>query len=291
MGSLRPHRFPVKMIARDHANLLKPHIFCASGHRSHVACKLRLIQDDGDVLFRRLHITDRSNLDFPFEKHSTRQAIMQKRSLLIVPRLTKYLLFRGVIGDVISCRTWYNYSTTTHRIFTRGFTQEENMKANMATLQRQYRKIFLFILALLCIFLLSFPMYARGESKSYVGAETCKGCHEKEYTSFVTHSKMSKSFSSIARMRKGLTAEEMKKCYECHTTGYGKPGGFQSETATPDLKNLGCEACHGPGSGHASSGNPKEIKRHLSVKDCESCHAQDRVAAFNFKPLMFGGAH
>lgn len=132
---------------------------------------------------------------------------------------------------------------------------------------------------------------AQGESKTYVGMEICKGCHEKEYAGFTTQSKMSNSFKSITRMKKGLTGEELKKCYECHTTGYGKPGGFKSEAETPDLKNLGCETCHGPGSGHASSSDPKDIKRHLDTKDCEVCHTKDRVAAFNYKPILFGGAH
>ena len=156
---------------------------------------------------------------------------------------------------------------------------------------QSYRAIFLLALAVLSLAWLTATVFAQAEPKGYVGTEACKGCHEKEYTSFSTHSKMSTSFKGIARMKKGLTGEEMKKCYECHTTGYGKPGGFRSEAETPGFKNLGCEACHGPGSGHASSGDPKEIKRHLDTKDCEACHAKDRVAAFNYKPLLFGGAH
>jgi hypothetical protein len=158
---------------------------------------------------------------------------------------------------------------------------------------KQRRNLFLFLFALsICCFLLSaFPFSARGESKSYVGAEMCKGCHEKEHKSFTGHSKMSASFKALEIRKKGLTGEEIKKCYECHTTGYGKPGGFKSEAETPDLKNLGCESCHGPGSSHVSSGNSKEIKRHLDTKDCDACHDQNRVAAFNYKPVLFGGAH
>ena len=154
-----------------------------------------------------------------------------------------------------------------------------------------YRANFLAILSVLCLFLPAFGTQAQGESKTYVGAAICKGCHEKEHASFTSHAKMSHSFKGIARMKKGLTGEEIKKCYECHTTGYGKPGGFKSEAETPDLKNLGCESCHGPGSSHASSGSPKDIKRHLDIKDCDGCHDKNRVAAFNYKPVLFGGAH
>ena len=156
---------------------------------------------------------------------------------------------------------------------------------------RQYRVYSLSILSFLCLFLPIFTTQVQGESKTFVGAEICKGCHEKEHTSFTAHSKMSNSFKSINLMKKGLTGEEIKKCYECHTTGYGQPGGFKSEAETPNLKNLGCESCHGPGSSHASSSNPKDIKKHLGTKDCNACHDKNRVAAFNYKPLLFGGAH
>ncbi len=165
------------------------------------------------------------------------------------------------------------------------------MRLILETFEPSLSAIFLCTLSLFCLLLPTLSVQAQGESKTYVGTEVCKGCHEKEHTSFTTHSKMSHSFKSIGKMKKGLTAEELKKCYECHTTGYGKPGGFKSETETPDLKNLGCESCHGPGSGHASSSNPKDIKRRLDMKDCEACHTKDRVAAFNYKPVLFGGAH
>ena len=101
----------------------------------------------------------------------------------------------------------------------------------------------------------------------YVGSDVCKACHEKEYNSFMTYAKKSKSFNSIERVRKGLTVEEIKGCYYCHTTGYGKPGGFISPEKTPHLKNAGCEVCHGPG----------EFHRHLFQhhgKEC--CGSRDR---------------
>src|SRR4030042_5842574 len=92
------------------------------------------------------------------------------------------------------------------------------------------------------------PPFSKGGNKGgYVGSDACKDCHEKEYNSFMTYAKKSKSFESIERVRKGLTEEEIKGCYFCHTTGYGKPGGFVSPEKTPHLKNAGCEVCHGPG--------------------------------------------
>lgn len=162
---------------------------------------------------------------------------------------------------------------------------------NSAATHRPYRRFFLFSLSILLLLLPAYILYAQGDAKSYVGAEACKACHEKEYASFTTHSTMSRSFRSVEIRKRKLTADEAQKCSECHTTGYGKPGGFKSESETPHLKNVGCESCHGPGSVHATSSDPKMINRHVEVKDCEGCHDKDRVAAFSHKPLLFGGAH
>ena len=129
------------------------------------------------------------------------------------------------------------------------------------------------------------------QARTYVGSEACKTCHEKEYDSFTKYAKKSKSYESIMRVKKGLTEKEIKGCYFCHTTGYGKPGGFVSVEKTPYLKNAGCEVCHGPGAIHVKTRSPDDIKRHLTMEDCEVCHTSERVKAFRYKPLIHGGAH
>ncbi len=129
------------------------------------------------------------------------------------------------------------------------------------------------------------------EEKKYVGAEACKACHEKEYSNYLSFAKKAKSFQSIKKMEKKLTPEEYQACFECHTTGYGKPGGFESEEKTPNLKDAGCEVCHGPGSLHIDGGDPEKIIRNVTMENCNTCHNKDRIEAFDFKPLLFGGAH
>ncbi len=126
---------------------------------------------------------------------------------------------------------------------------------------------------------------------AYVGSSACKACHEKEYNSFMTHAKKSTSFQSIERVKKELTEEETKGCYYCHTTGYGKRGGFISPEKTPHLKNAGCEVCHGPGEVHVKTTDTSHIKGSLTTRDCEACHTSERVRAFRYKPLIHGGAH
>ncbi len=127
--------------------------------------------------------------------------------------------------------------------------------------------------------------------KKYMGSASCKECHSAEYNSFMQFNKKAHSFKSISALRKGLTESELRKCYECHTTGYGKEGGFRSEQETPQLKDAGCEVCHGPGSIHVESGDPKDIKGKLTARECEACHNSERINAFKYKPLVYGGTH
>ncbi|MFH1076413.1 MAG: cytochrome c family protein [Pseudomonadota bacterium] len=125
----------------------------------------------------------------------------------------------------------------------------------------------------------------------YSGIDSCKPCHEKEYNAFIKHARKRNSFESVEKMKKGLTPQEVKGCYECHTTGYGRPSGFVSESETPQLKIAGCEVCHGPGSIHIETQQKADIRTNLTEKDCESCHNAERVRAFNYRPLIYGGGH
>ncbi|UJX42483.1 cytochrome c family protein [Desulfovibrio sp. JY] len=125
----------------------------------------------------------------------------------------------------------------------------------------------------------------------YVGSKACSGCHSAQYEAFMKHSKKAHSTVSLRRMAGKLTPEELTGCFACHTTGYGKPGGFTSFAATPGMAEAGCEVCHGPGSAHVASQDPADIKGKLTVADCQGCHNATRVRAFGYKPLLQAGAH
>jgi len=138
---------------------------------------------------------------------------------------------------------------------------------------------------------LAMQSLAAAENK-YIGSKACGECHPDEYATFQKYAKKAHSSNSIKIMANGLTDDEVKTCYACHTTGYGKPGGFVSFEKTPEMANAGCEVCHGPGSEHADSGgDAKLIVLKMKISDCEVCHNAERVKAFNFKPMLFGGAH
>lgn len=99
---------------------------------------------------------------------------------------------------------------------------------------------------------------------SYVGSQGCKKCHVKQYKTW-TETKMANAFELL---KANVRSEEKKAagldpakdytadttCVPCHTTGYGKPGGFVSLEETPEMAGIGCEVCHGPGEGYLQDG-------------------------------------
>ncbi|MDD5347317.1 MAG: cytochrome c family protein [Candidatus Omnitrophica bacterium] len=113
---------------------------------------------------------------------------------------------------------------------------------------------------------------AAAEQATYVGLEKCRGCHDKEYKDFQAR-KFAKAWTILEMRGKSTDAE----CLKCHATGYGQPGGFTSEEATPHLKYKQCEACHGPGSIHANNPGDKAahelMRTYVRDKDvCIQCH-------------------
>jgi hypothetical protein len=137
----------------------------------------------------------------------------------------------------------------------------------------------------------------------YVGVKNCKMCHIKQYEAW-KKTGMSTSFENL---KAGVKAEEKKRagldsekdythdarCLKCHTTGYGRPGGFKSLEETPDLINVQCEGCHGPGAYFRKiMNNNKEFKLadaklfwlilpNERENTCMECHAGD--SPFNIK--------
>lgn len=135
------------------------------------------------------------------------------------------------------------------------------------------------------------PTAMAAEARSYVGTDACAPCHADQHATFRKYAKKSKSAESVKVMTPKLSKEEVQGCYACHTTGYGKPGGFVSFEATPHLADAGCEVCHGPGSAHVDSGGDVSLIDKPTMEGCVVCHNEQRVRSFNFKPLLHGGAH
>jgi peroxiredoxin len=102
----------------------------------------------------------------------------------------------------------------------------------------------------------------------HVGSDACQSCHAKEHESW--------SAGPHARALASLEAKQKSSdpnCLKCHTTGFGREGGFPPGTAASahaDLARVGCESCHGPGGDHVAA--PKERGKIVSLGDkCDSC--------------------
>ena len=80
--------------------------------------------------------------------------------------------------------------------------------------------------------------------QEFIGTKKCSSCHFDQFLKW----KQTKHASSFKLLPEKYQEDE--KCLKCHTTGFGKPGGYKTSADT-DLQNTSCEACHGPGSKHA----------------------------------------
>lgn len=143
--------------------------------------------------------------------------------------------------------------------------------------------------------MLLLPALTLAAAAQYVGETRCRACHLPQFKSW----KQTKMANALDLLKPGVAAEQKKAkkldpardytkdatCLPCHTTGYGKPGGFESVEKTPNLVGVQCEGCHGAGRGYLKpelmSIQNKEYKRAQLVaaglvvpdeKVCKTCH-------------------
>ena len=153
------------------------------------------------------------------------------------------------------------------------------------------------VLALMFIAAYTVVIVADVNAADYIGAKKCKVCHIRQFKAW-KKTGMSDSFQNL---KAGSKAEEKKKagldpskdytddpnCLKCHTTGYGKPGGFTSIDETPKLTGVQCEDCHGPGSEYVKIMKKDKKYKITDVRDagltlpsedekgCMACHGAD----------------
>jgi len=136
------------------------------------------------------------------------------------------------------------------------------------------KKLFVIMTTVLfafCLFALNTPyLRAEKEKATYVGMDKCKECHPGHVASYLTW-KYSRNFRVIQMRKK----DHDPKCLPCHTTGFGKPGGFVSAEKTPRMINKQCETCHGPASLHLKAPTRLEHQKTLSIPKniCTGCHS------------------
>ncbi|MEZ6128097.1 MAG: multiheme c-type cytochrome [Planctomycetaceae bacterium] len=82
------------------------------------------------------------------------------------------------------------------------------------------------------------------DSLKVAGTESCRDCHT-ETSDHLASTPHAHAWERL--VSEGAHVDPY--CQQCHTTGYGLPGGFVSRKLSEQRTNVGCESCHGPAVG------------------------------------------
>jgi 2',3'-cyclic-nucleotide 2'-phosphodiesterase (5'-nucleotidase family) len=121
--------------------------------------------------------------------------------------------------------------------------------------------------------------------RAYATVSKCAECHRDQYDSWALTKHASALNTILVENKQGD-----KNCLSCHTTAFGRPGGFVDLESTLDLESVQCEACHGAGAVHAS--NPKQGGL-LVVNEwtCRACHTKEWSPKFDYASYSQRGVH
>lgn len=141
------------------------------------------------------------------------------------------------------------------------------MKNVVARTGREIFKIILCVVLLSCSVVVSMVAVDAEPSPdaAYQSIENCKMCHSDKFEQWsgMGHARAYDLLIAVGK-------QNSPECLPCHTTGYGKKGGYVDEATTPDLKNVQCESCHGPGENHM--GDVEGIVGKPAAAKCAECH-------------------
>jgi len=115
----------------------------------------------------------------------------------------------------------------------------------------------------------------KGRKKIYATDTVCKQCHAEAHGIW-SRSRHAGAYATLKKVNKAFDPE----CLACHTVGFGRPGGFLSETDTPELENVQCEACHGPGLAHSRA--PRRGWSQKASQACKRCHVKNHSPRFDY---------
>jgi hypothetical protein len=113
------------------------------------------------------------------------------------------------------------------------------------------------------------------------GTRSCAACHQQDCTAW-EGSKHAHAWDTL--VERGFHVDGY--CQQCHTTGFGLPGGFefardsgQRGSGTSALRrDVGCESCHGPSLAHTLQ--PKTRTPFAAADQCVRCHDRDNSPNF-----------
>ncbi len=107
------------------------------------------------------------------------------------------------------------------------------------------------------------------------GTASCRSCHTADCVGW-DGSKHARAWGTL--LERGQHVDPY--CQQCHSTGYGLPGGFTSARGEASVRSVGCESCHGPSLGHART--PK-VRTPFAARDqCITCHDHENSPLFAY---------
>jgi hypothetical protein len=107
------------------------------------------------------------------------------------------------------------------------------------------------------------------------GTDSCRDCHAEDCSRWES-SGHSHAWESLTQSG----AEVDAYCQQCHTTGFGMPGGFDSVKRSPQRTGVGCEACHGPAKAHAQDPQVRTAYFGQALNRCDGCHDRENSPQF-----------
>jgi len=116
--------------------------------------------------------------------------------------------------------------------------------------------------------------------EQYAGQDLCIACHAEEVAQWARgpHAR-----AWLHLTRRGETRNAA--CLACHTTGFGRPGGFVDVAENDTLLNVQCESCHGPMRLHAQQADQLGVRPssglQISEKTCARCHDEENSPNFD----------
>lgn len=125
--------------------------------------------------------------------------------------------------------------------------------------------------------------YSEGLWDNYSANGKCADCHSGQYDQWIETPHAS-AFDALVNAGREYDPE----CLYCHTTGYGRKGGFVNYDKTPKMISVGCTSCHGVDKKHPDS---DEIPVSISGKVCIVCHTQDKDPAFSYDDFLLRVIH
>jgi hypothetical protein len=116
----------------------------------------------------------------------------------------------------------------------------------------------------------------RPERSGYGSAAWCARCHEDRMAAWA-YDPHAKAWDALVTRQ----ATDDAECVQCHSTGYGQPGGFAELTASNlrTFKAVQCEACHGPLAAHPDG---KVEPGAVGPDACVGCHDAANSPQFDY---------